>query len=36
MEENTEHKKQGHGLLVPVLFVAGVIMLLIMIKMLIS
>jgi hypothetical protein len=36
MEENTENKKQGHGLLVPTLFVTGVILLLIMIKMLIS
>lgn len=36
MKENTENKKQGHGLLPLSLFVAGVILLLVMIKMLIS
>jgi hypothetical protein len=35
MEQITENKKNWHGLLVPSLFIAGVIILLVMIKILI-
>ena len=34
MEENSENKTQGHGLLIPALLVAGVIVLLAVVKML--
>ncbi len=36
MEENSNHKKQGHGMMVPVLFVIGAIVFLVLIKLIIS